>query len=177
MKRYAILEVGPGAVILAASRHGLSELVITRRTKSAAERLAQKRWPEAAPDPILFPALREQLRAYFAGQRVRFDVKLDLDALTPFQRSVLRACARIRYGATMTYGQLADRVGHPGAARAVGGALARNPVPLVIPCHRVVAADGSLGGFSAEQGVALKRWLLDLEAAKRPSSSDPAMTP
>ncbi len=165
MKRYAILELGPGSVILAATRRGLSDVLITRRGANTAERLAHKRWPEAAPDPILYPALQEQLRGYFAGERVRFKVPLDLEELTPFHHQVLEACARVPYGTTTTYGQLARQVGRPGAARAVGRAMARNPVPLVVPCHRVVAADGSLGGFSAEQGVALKRWLLDLEAA------------
>ncbi len=119
---------------------------------------------DARHDPRLFPHLQKQLRDYFDGRSVEFDVPVDFSPLSPFQRKVLSACAEIGYGRTMTYGQLARRIGSPHAARAVGGALARNPIPLVIPCHRVIAGDGSLGGFSAPQGVTLKRRLLDLES-------------
>jgi methylated-DNA-[protein]-cysteine S-methyltransferase len=107
---------------------------------------------------------------------VRFDVPVRLTGLTPFQQSVLHECGRIPPGKTLTYGELADRAGRPGAARAVGNALARNPVPLVIPCHRVVASGGVLGGFSAEAGVGLKKQLLALEAqgSRAPRRADRA---
>jgi methylated-DNA-[protein]-cysteine S-methyltransferase len=88
-------------------------------------------------------------------------------SLTEFQKDVLKACRRIPPGRTLTYGQLAEKLGHPRAARAVGNALARNPVPLVVPCHRVVAGGGKFGGFSAEAGVPLKKRLLALEAGGR----------
>ena len=109
--------------------------------------------------------LAEQLRAYLAGQRVRFRVAVDLSDGTPFQQAVWRAMARIPYGRVRTYAQLAADVCRPGAARAVGGAAGSNPLPLIIPCHRVVAT-GGLGGFSARGGVALKRRLLELEGAQ-----------
>lgn len=109
-------------------------------------------------------ALVGRLRAYAAGQPVDFhDVAIDLGPQSDFQRRVVRCCRRIAYGKTATYGQLARLAGFPGAARAVGQVMAANRVPIIVPCHRVVAAGGSLGGFSAPGGVALKRRLLELE--------------
>jgi methylated-DNA-[protein]-cysteine S-methyltransferase len=93
------------------------------------------------------------------------DVPVDMRDATPFQRRVIEACRAIRWGETRTYGQLAASAGRPGAARAVGAVMAANRLPLVVPCHRVVAAAGGLGGFSAPQGLAMKRRLL---AAERP---------
>jgi methylated-DNA-[protein]-cysteine S-methyltransferase len=93
------------------------------------------------------------------------DVELDFDSLTPFQQRVLKHCRQISYGSTMSYGELADRAGNPGAARAVGSTMAANCWPLIVPCHRVVQAGGQLGNYSAPQGVRMKRRLLDLEAA------------
>jgi O-6-methylguanine DNA methyltransferase len=112
--------------------------------------------------PALAP-IAEQLQAYFAGERTGFDVELDLSRLTPFQLSVLQAARRIPAGSVWTYGQVARSIGKPKASRAVGQALGRNPVPIVIPCHRAVASDGSLGGYSGGGGLDSKRWLLHLE--------------
>ena len=110
--------------------------------------------------PGFLDDLERELIAYFAGQPVNFTVPLAPAGLTPFQVRVLEQCRLIPYGEVRTYGWLAARVGKPGAARAVGQAMARNPLPLLIPCHRVVAADG-LGGFGG--GLALKARLLDQE--------------
>jgi O-6-methylguanine DNA methyltransferase len=107
----------------------------------------------------------KQLQAYFAGSLVRFDLPLDMAHLTPFQRNVLQAARRIPPGTVRTYGQVAQAIGKPKASRAVGQALGRNPLPIVIPCHRVVAANGSLGGYSGGGGVRSKRLLLRLEGA------------
>lgn len=117
----------------------------------------------AERDPQGLSGVAEQLREYFAGQRQRFDLSLDLERLTPFQRGVLQAACAIPYGAVRSYGQLAQTLGHPHASRAVGQALGSNPIPIVIPCHRVVASDGSLGGYTG--GLEKKRFLLDLERA------------
>ncbi len=116
-------------------------------------------------DTSLTPELQRQVRAYFAGERVSFDCRIDLAGVTPFRRRVLAACRRIAYGRWRTYAELARAVGAPGASRAVGGAMANNPVPLVIPCHRVIGSDGALCGFSASRGVAMKRRMLEMEAA------------
>ena len=102
-----------------------------------------------------------EIREHLAGKRRRFTVRLDLGGLPVFQRRALAAARRIPYGRTATYGRLAAQIGRPKAARAVGRAMARNPVPLLVPCHRVTAAGGALGGFGG--GAALKRRLLALE--------------
>lgn len=110
------------------------------------------------------PLLREaerQLTAYFAGHLQVFSLPLRTEG-TPFQEKVWRALQQIPYGETRTYGELAASIGQPAAARAVGGANHRNPLPIVIPCHRVVAAHGGLGGYGG--GLDKKRWLLALEA-------------
>ena len=103
----------------------------------------------------------DQLGEYFAGTRTRFDVPVDLPAATAFERAVWRACERIPFGETRSYGELAAAAGRPRAARAVGNAMNANRVPILVPCHRVIRADGGLGGFGS--GVALKRKLLALE--------------
>lgn len=106
-------------------------------------------------------AAAEQLAEYFQQRRREFTVPVDISTLPPFTRQVLSACATIPWGDTRAYGQLAAQVGCPRGARAVGQALGRNPVPILIPCHRVISSDGSLGGFGA--GMEMKRRLLELE--------------
>ena len=103
----------------------------------------------------------EQLAAYFSGERVDFDLPLDARG-TPFQQRVWQALTEIPYGGTSTYGEIARRLGRPRSARAVGGANHRNPLPVVVPCHRVIGAGGSLTGYAG--GLRIKRFLLDLEA-------------
>ncbi len=105
------------------------------------------------------------LREYFAGKRQVFPLEIAWRTLSAFQRQVLQATAAIPYGETRTYGQIAAAIGKPGAARAVGRALASNPMPIVIPCHRVVSADGRLHGYSGPGGLTTKARLLALESA------------
>jgi len=105
--------------------------------------------------------IAKQLRDYLAGKRTDFDVQIDLSWVTPFRREVLLACARIPRGQVATYADLARRVGRPRAFRAVGNTMRTNPIPVVIPCHRVVGANGSLTGFGG--GLDMKRQLLQLE--------------
>jgi methylated-DNA-[protein]-cysteine S-methyltransferase len=112
--------------------------------------------------PMLRQAERE-LAEYFAGRRQAFDVPLDLSGWPPFTRKILEELRKVPYGATLTYGELAARAGYPRAARAVGQAMAANPLPIIIPCHRVVAADGRLGGYSGGAGLPTKQWLLAFE--------------
>jgi len=108
--------------------------------------------------------IADKLHGYAGGESVDLrDIAIDESHLTPFGRRVTAACRRIPNGQTRTYGQLAAVCGSPGAARAVGQVMARNRFPLVVPCHRVLGAGGSLGGFSAPQGLAMKRRLLALE--------------
>jgi methylated-DNA-[protein]-cysteine S-methyltransferase len=107
-----------------------------------------------------------QLRDYLNGKRTRFSLRLDLRRMSDFQRTVLLAAARIPRGQVTTYARLARMIGRPGAARAVGQALGHNPIPIILPCHRVLASDGSLGGYSARDGVRTKARLLRLEGAQ-----------
>lgn len=112
-----------------------------------------------------FPELRRRLERFAAGVEMDFaDCELDLDGYTPFQKRVLAVTREIAYGTTVTYAQLAHSAGTPRAARAVGNVMARNPVPILVPCHRVTATGGGWGGYSAPQGVVLKRRLLAMES-------------
>ncbi len=163
MVHYCVVPAWDGAAAVVFTARGLAGIYLSA-SPLGAEHAVLKRFPEAEFDERLHPAFCRQLQRYFQGERADFDVPLDLEGLTPFQMAVLKACARIPFGKTRTYGDLARELRRPQAARAVGGALARNPVPIVIPCHRVVGSGGCLGGFSAEQGIAVKRRLLDMEA-------------
>lgn len=114
------------------------------------------------------PRLADQLRRYAEGEQVTFaDIECSLGHLTTFQRRVVAECRKIDYGKTLSYAQLALRAGTPRGARAVGNVMRSNRYPLVIPCHRVVATGGGLGGFSAPDGIQYKRRLLDLEQARQ----------
>jgi methylated-DNA-[protein]-cysteine S-methyltransferase len=115
-----------------------------------------------------FGALCRRLVDFASGAADDFaDVPLFTARLSEFDQSVVRACRRIPYGATLSYGELAKRAGHAGAARGVGRTMATNRFPIIVPCHRVVAAGGRIGGYSAPQGLAMKRRLLALEAAEQ----------
>jgi O-6-methylguanine DNA methyltransferase len=121
------------------------------------------RGSEIERNPDRLAPLWAELERFFAGEPVDFDFPVDLSALTPFQQAVLEATRAIPPGQVMTYGQIAAAVGRPRASRAVGQALRRNPVPFVIPCHRVVGSDGSMRGYGGPSGVQLKEQLLALE--------------
>jgi methylated-DNA-[protein]-cysteine S-methyltransferase len=112
-------------------------------------------------DKSLFKTAQNQITAYFEGACIDFkNIPLILDGFNPFQRSVLSTCRNIEFGRTVTYSGLAKKIGRPAAARAVGGVLAKNPLPLIIPCHRIVRSDGKIGGFSAPGGTTLKKKML-----------------
>lgn len=117
-------------------------------------------WPDGDSGPIAQTAA-QQLGEYFAGQRRHFDLPLRFGA--DFRGQVLRAISEIPYGHTASYGEVAEEIGHPGAARAVGTVCRTNPCVLVVPCHRVVRADGALGQYASPGGTADKRFLLALE--------------
>jgi methylated-DNA-[protein]-cysteine S-methyltransferase len=127
----------------------------------ANHRYAPDREHRSAREP--FAAAREQLEQYFAGERREFELPLALDG-PAFHRRVWEALLTIPYGETRSYGEIATQVGDPGSARAVGFANGRNPVAIVVPCHRVIGADGSLTGYGG--GLPRKRQLLDLEAGR-----------
>lgn len=128
--------------------------------------------PGIVPDPRRVDPVARELEEYFAKKRSSFDVAVDLTGMTPFQQRVLRATARVRYGDLVTYGTVARRAGNAKASRAVGGAVRSNPIPIVVPCHRVVASDGTLGGYSG--GLDAKRRLLKLERGLVPRGGWPS---
>ena len=148
-RRHDVVDTPIGPLTLEASDHGLQAI----------------RFPGAQAtcdrDPEALEAAAAQLREYFAGERTAFDLDLDL-AGTPLQRAVWERLQAIPYGETVTYTELAHAVGRPNAVRAVAAAVGRTPVPVVVPCHRVVGADGSLTGYAG--GLERKRALLDLES-------------
>lgn len=109
----------------------------------------------------------EQIHQFLRGERKRFDLEIDWSGMTPFQIAVRRAVMNLPYGQTASYGDIAAQVGHPRAARAVGGVQASNPISFIIPCHRVVGADGSLHGYGGFGGLHTKAWLIELEGTHK----------
>ena len=160
---YAVFETPAGWMAAAFTEKGLCALTLPVPIREQAEsHLLGKGMPLVHVETNeQIAGLADDLRRYLAGERVSFGVRLDLSDVTDWQRRVLMRCAEIPYGVLITYGELAEAAGSPGAARAVGQAMARNPVPIVVPCHRVVAACGKLGGFTA--GLEWKRRLLRIE--------------
>ena len=151
-----VVETPVGPVVLVASRAGLREVLWAARCACSPDV-----GDESGTAAILAGAAA-QLDEYFAGRRRAFDLPLDLEG-TPFQLEAWRALADIPYGETVSYGEQARRLARPHAARAVGSANGRNPLSIVLPCHRVVGADGSLTGYGG--GLEAKRWLLEHERA------------
>jgi methylated-DNA-[protein]-cysteine S-methyltransferase len=163
--RHRIIQTRAGYVGLVASERGLRRLFLPEPRVAAAQENIRSEFEHAEADPVLLPDLAAQLERYFAGQPVEFEAVLDFGPASEFHAAVWQACRQIGYGQTSSYQQLAERAGRPRAARAVGGAMSRNPCPIVVPCHRVLRSDGNLGGYSGACGVAFKRELLDMERA------------
>jgi methylated-DNA-[protein]-cysteine S-methyltransferase len=152
-------------VAIARSPAGIASVRLPFGTRcEAVEALGDVPHIKAHGDDLLARAAVE-LSAYFEGERVAFTSPIDLQAVTPFRRRVLRRVAQVPYGEVVSYGQVAQSVGSPGAARAVGQAMAANPVPILVPCHRVIGSGGGLTGFGG--GLALKAALLALEREGR----------
>ena len=157
-----------GPLLLAATPLGLVRVAYQREGYDAVlQALARKISPRILAAPRRLDEAASQVEEYFAGRRTTFDLALDLRLSAGFRRTVLGHLAAISYGHTESYAEVAAATGHPGAVRAVGSACATNPLPVVVPCHRVVRSDGSLGGYLG--GLDVKRTLLELEAA-RPTS-------
>jgi methylated-DNA-[protein]-cysteine S-methyltransferase len=161
--RYSELDSPIGRLRLRGTERGLTGLFMDdhRHGPEAAE---QRGWVR---DDALFKQARTQLADYFAGRRTSFDLAIDGEALggTPFQRSVWSELEKIPFGTTISYGELAKRIGNPAAVRAVGLANGRNPISIIVPCHRVIGANGTLTGYGG--GIERKRWLLDFERGGR----------
>lgn len=159
--KYTTFETAMGWLGLLASADGLRQTTLPQHSAEEAIRLLGVKQHQASSDTSLFQDLVKRLSIYFRGGQASFPDRLDLSATTPFQRAVWQATGTIPYGETRSYRWVAERIEKPGAARAVGQALGRNPVPVIVPCHRVVASDGKLGGFTGD--LELKKRLLQLE--------------
>ena len=164
--RYAVLDTPAGHVVAATTTRGLVRLAYedwNDGVDRVVEALAASLSPRILEQPAALDAVARELDEYFAGRRRSFDLALDWSLCTPFTRRVLGATQRIPYGRVATYGEVAERAGSPGGSRAAGNALGSNPMPIVVPCHRVVRAGGALGGYTG--GVERKELLLGLEHA------------
>ena len=159
---YIIFNTNVGWLGILGSAKGLLSATLPRHSAQEAYQLLDDRANNATLSPHLFDDLIERLRIYFAGHKITFSDKLDLSGATPFQRQVWEITRLIPYGETRSYTWVAEQIKQPGAVRAVGQALSRNPLPIIVPCHRVLTINGKLGGYSG--GVEMKRYLLWLEA-------------
>lgn len=160
---YITFDTSMGWVGIIGSVEGLRRTTLPQRSAPEACKLLGDSAKYAAQSSHLFDDLIERLKIYFDGHKVAFEDGLDLSGATPFQRQVWETTRLISYCETRSYRWVAEQIGKPGAVRAVGQALGKNPLPVIIPCHRVLASDGKLGGFSG--GEEMKRRLLLLEAA------------
>jgi methylated-DNA-[protein]-cysteine S-methyltransferase len=163
---YHLFGTALGAVGVAWSGRGLLRLQLPEATRGATERRLRGRLvgATAAEPPAPIRRAMAAIERYLGGERVDFAaVELDLAGVSDFHRQIYDAARRISWGETTTYGMLARKTGFPDAARAVGQAMGRNPIPIIIPCHRVLASGGKAGGFSAFGGAETKQRLLALE--------------
>ncbi len=161
---YAELDSPVGPLLAAATTQGLVRLAYRDADggwDAVLDGLARRLSPRVVEAPARLDAVRRELAEYFAGERRAFGLRVDLALAAPFAREVLRACARIPFGGTASYGAVAADAGRPSASRATGNALGANPVPIVVPCHRVLRAGGGIGGYTG--GLAIKERLLALE--------------
>ncbi len=160
--KYSIFRTKWGYFGLAGRQDGLIRTYLPARAVEGIRAEILRGLPGAREEGDFFRSVQERVAAYFEGSCVDFesDTPIILDGLSVFAREVLAACREVRFGQTESYGGLAERIGRSGCARAVGRVMGKNPLPLIIPCHRVVRRDGGLGGFSAAGGVRLKERLL-----------------
>jgi methylated-DNA-[protein]-cysteine S-methyltransferase len=160
---YDMVDTPVGDLLVAATRRGLCRISYDAEPERELERLAKAFGVRVLRSSRPIDAARRELDEYFEGGRRRFDLPLDVELLADFNRRVLRELARVPYGEVVTYGELAARAARPRAARAVGTVMNRNPLPIVLPCHRVVGANGKLVGYAG--GLERKEALLRHEGA------------
>ena len=174
---YQLFDTEIGVCGVAWTESGLHCVQLPEASPSFTEKRLRKRGalPNPCDPPAPVSACIHKLREYFDGHATEFEeVRLDFSAISRFEAHVYQLLRQTKFGQTITYGTLAKQAGHAHGARAVGFAMSRNPWPIVVPCHRVLAASGKLGGFSAHGGVALKRALLRMEGAM-PVDPEPAL--
>ncbi len=161
---YATADSPFGSLLLATSRRGLVRVAFPEEdVDSVLERLARGVSPRIVEAPAPLDPVRRELDEYFSGRRREFELDLDWTLVGRFGRRVLKVTSEIPYGGVQSYGEVAADAGSPRGSRAAGNALGSNPIPIVIPCHRVLRTGGALGGYGG--GLERKRWLLELEGA------------
>jgi methylated-DNA-[protein]-cysteine S-methyltransferase len=161
---YAGVDAPFGRLLVASTPAGLVRVAFASEPdQRVLQELAERISPRVLEAPARLDPVRRELDDYFHGRLHRFHLPIDWTLSAGFLRQARQACYAIPYGQVLTYAQLAARAGSPTAVRAAGNAMARNPIPIVVPCHRVVRTGGALGGYGG--GLDVKRWLLDLEAA------------
>jgi len=164
--KYTIFKTKWGYFGLVGTEYALCRTQLPGPKREKIKSLLLKNIPVAQFDKSLFRPLQEQINTYFESAYVDFrNIPIELEGFSSFISSVLTACRNVGFGRTITYAGLAKKIGQPAAARAVGNALAKNPLPLIIPCHRIIRGDGKIGGFSAPGGTDLKAKLLKHEQA------------
>ena len=163
--KYTIFTTNWGFFGLAGTEKALVRSCLPASSREKVKSYLLKNTDTANFDTGIFKTLQEQITAYFEGAYVNFnpDISFAIDSFSLFARQVLTVCRDIPFGQTTCYSSLAKKAGRPAAARAVGRVLAKNPLPLIIPCHRVICADGRIGGFSSPCGVNCKNRMLELE--------------
>ncbi len=177
-RQYCIFKTSWGYFGLLADKQGLVRTCLPVRSRGLVQKYLGCDVTHLRYNKNLFSGLQDRIRAYYQGECIDFnDVECDFNGIihTPFSSKVLNICKGIEFGHTMYYGMLARLAGSPGAARAVGNVLAKNQIPLIIPCHRVVCAGGRLGGFSAHGGVNMKRRMLAWEASRETQCKEGVM--
>ncbi len=170
---YTHFETEFGWMGLVGSAAGLRRIVLPQPSPEAVLHLLAQGLPGSIPDPTPFGDLPHRLRRYFTGEQVSFANELDLASATPFRSAVWQATRLIPYGETRSYSWIAQQIGRPKALRAVGQALARNPFPITVPCHRVLGKDGNLRGFGG--GLEMKKRLLEMESSSSITQSHPGI--
>ena len=161
-----------GSLFVAVNDRGLVALDFGLSEQEFVARVAQRTKATLIRSDDTTAEAMKQIKEYLEGRRTKFDLPLDLSTMSEFQRRVLTIALKIPRGKYLTYGDVAKAIGKPQASRAVGQALGHNPVPIVIPCHRVLGSDGSLHGYSGGGGLRTKAWLLQLEGASVPGISE-----
>jgi methylated-DNA-[protein]-cysteine S-methyltransferase len=156
-----------GPIWMAVSEVGLVAVQMGGEEENFNQGLATRYGAPPIPSEVQVLPIIHQITTYLKGTRKSFDIPIHWEIMSTFQQKVQQAVYAIPYGETRTYGQIAAQIGSPRAARAVGRANATNPMPLVLPCHRLVGADGSLRGYGGGEGVKTKAWLLDFEKRNR----------
>ena len=160
--KYIVFQTKWGYFGLTGTEKEIYRSILPLEKAETVKSLLLKEFPDAEFDKNLFKNIQGQIIDYFEGKNVDFstDIPVFLNGSGQFSHKILNTCRTITYGRTTTYADLAQKVHHPNAARAVGNVMAKNPIPLIIPCHRILRSDGKLGGFSAPGGTNLKKRLL-----------------